>query len=232
MTWTHLSVKKNKSTASSACSFYYLFLASRRVYKTAPYCISWSYPLPPFISVWRLSFRRHDAAPRFAKPCQSPLLNMQWPQKCSLPPSPSLHRYPLSLSPPLVVSPRLSFPAAFFTQSSRATGALGGNTGPCQRIHWICCTIDPSEASWGCERDGGGRVGGMEGSGEQGGRVNVKSWPLHQGSVIENNTAKSQLEQILFKFTPPSPVSQCCEVGKMRDCSDGDSLFFFYFLYL
>lgn len=40
MTWTHPSVKQNKSTASSACSFHYLFLASRRVYKTAPYCIS------------------------------------------------------------------------------------------------------------------------------------------------------------------------------------------------
>lgn len=45
----------------------------------------------------------------------------------------------------------------------------------------------------------------MEGSGEQGGRVNAKGWRLHQGSVIENNTAKSQLEQILFRFTPPLP---------------------------
>lgn len=40
MTWTHLSVKQNKSTASSGCSFRYRFLASRRVYKTAPYCVS------------------------------------------------------------------------------------------------------------------------------------------------------------------------------------------------
>lgn len=40
MAWTHLPVKKDKSTASSGCSFYYQFLASRRVYKTAPYCIS------------------------------------------------------------------------------------------------------------------------------------------------------------------------------------------------
>lgn len=40
MAWTHLPVKKDKSTASSSCSFYYQFLASRRVYKTAPYCIS------------------------------------------------------------------------------------------------------------------------------------------------------------------------------------------------
>lgn len=111
MTWTHLSVKQNKSTASSACSFYYLFLASRRVYKTAPYCISWSYPLPSFISVWRLSFRRHDAAPLFAKPRQSPALNMQWTQRCSLPPSPSLYHY-LSRSHSLV-SPHLSFPIAF-----------------------------------------------------------------------------------------------------------------------
>lgn len=113
MTWTHLSVKQNKSTASSACSFYYLFLASRRVYKTAPYCISWSYPLPPFISVWRLSFRRHDAAPLFAKPRQSPVLNMQWPQRCSLPPSPSLyHCLSLARSHSLV-SPHLSFPIVF-----------------------------------------------------------------------------------------------------------------------
>lgn len=40
MTWTHLSVKQNKSTASSGCSFCYRFLASRHVYKTAPYCVS------------------------------------------------------------------------------------------------------------------------------------------------------------------------------------------------
>lgn len=40
MTWAHLPVKENKSTASSGCYFYYQFLASRRVYKTAPYCIS------------------------------------------------------------------------------------------------------------------------------------------------------------------------------------------------
>lgn len=53
----------------------------------------------------------------------------------------------------------------------------------------------------------------MEGSVEQGGRVNVKGWQLHQGSLIENNTAKSQLEWILFKCTPPSlPISQHCEV--------------------
>lgn len=45
----------------------------------------------------------------------------------------------------------------------------------------------------------------MEGSGEQGGRVNVKGWQLHQGSLIENNTAKSQLEWILFKFVLPYP---------------------------
>lgn len=46
----------------------------------------------------------------------------------------------------------------------------------------------------------------MEGSGVQGGRVNVKGSQLHQGSLIENNTAKSQLEQILFKFIPPNPL--------------------------
>lgn len=40
MAWAHLPVKKDKSTASSGCSFYYQFLASKRVFKTAPYCIS------------------------------------------------------------------------------------------------------------------------------------------------------------------------------------------------
>ena len=68
MAWTHLPVKKDKSTASSGCSFYYQLLASRRVYKTAPYCISWSYPLPSFISAWRLSFRlQHLPLPGFTK---------------------------------------------------------------------------------------------------------------------------------------------------------------------
>lgn len=132
MTWTHPSVKQNKSTASSACSFYYLFLASRRVYKTAPYCISWSYPLPPFISVWRFSFRRHDAAPLFAKPRQSPLLNMQPASKVRFP------SLPISLSLPLSFSLTcfsLSFLShRLFTQSSRATSALRGNTGPAKEF--------------------------------------------------------------------------------------------------
>lgn len=111
MTWIHLSVKQNKSTASSACSFYYLFLASRRVYKTAPYCISRSYPLPPFISGWRFSFRRHDTVLLFAKRRQSPVLNMQQPQRWSFPSSQplSLYQY-LSLSHSYsLVSPLLSF---------------------------------------------------------------------------------------------------------------------------
>lgn len=60
----------------------------------------------------------------------------------------------------------------------------------------------------------------MEGSKEQGWRVNVKGWQLHQGNLIENNTAKSQLERILFKFTSPSPISQCCGVGKVGDCNN------------
>lgn len=161
MTWTHLSVKQNKSTASSGCSFYYRVLASRRVYKTAPYCISWSYPLPPFISVCRLSFRLHDAAPLFAKPRQSPELNMQWLQRWSYrPPHLSIA---ISLFPVLthLFLSIFAFPHRLFTQSSRATGALRGNTGPCQRIHWICCTIDPLEASWGWEWDKGG-CGGLE----------------------------------------------------------------------
>lgn len=171
MTWTHLSVKQNKSTASSGCSFCYRFLASRRVYKTAPYCVSWSYPLPPFISVCRLSFGLDDEAPLFAKPRQSPELNMQWLQRWScLPhPTPPTHSYTTLLLP----SFSFSFPLTCccpsllsrrrFTQSSRATGALRGNTGPCQRIHWICCTIDPSEASWGWEWDKGGGREGPEG---------------------------------------------------------------------
>ncbi len=134
MTWTHLSVKQNKSTASSACSFYYLFLASRRVYKTAPYCISWSYPLPPFISVWRLSFRHHTAAPLFAKPRQSPVLNMQWPQRRSLPPLPISVSLPLSRSFSLTHFSPSFLSHRLFTQSSRATGALRGNTGPAKEF--------------------------------------------------------------------------------------------------
>lgn len=68
MAWTHLPVKKDKSITSSGCSYYYQFLALRRVYKTAPYCISWSYPLPSFISAWRLSFRlQHLTSPGFFK---------------------------------------------------------------------------------------------------------------------------------------------------------------------
>ena len=134
MTWTHLSVKQNKSTASSACSFYYLFLASRRVYKTAPYCISWSYPLPPFISVWRLSFRRHDAAPLSAKARQSPVLNMQWPRKVLF------TSIPISPSPPLshvlahLFLPIFPFPSSFHSKlksnrcSRRKYGPLPKNS--------------------------------------------------------------------------------------------------------
>lgn len=39
-------------------------------------------------------------------------------------------------------------------------------------------------------RDEGGVDGGMDRSGVQGGRVNVKGWQPHQGSLIENNTAE------------------------------------------
>lgn len=69
----------------------------------------------------------------------------------------------------------------------------------------------------------GGRTGGargIEGSGEQGWRVNVKGWQLHQGSLIENNTAKSQLDRILFKFTSILPISQCYGVCKMGACNN------------
>ena len=151
MTWSHPSVKQNKSTASSAGSFYYLFLASRRVYKTAAYCISRSYPLPPFISVWRLSFRRHRAAPLFAKSRQSPVLNMQPPQRCPF--APSSH---LSIATSLFCTrsflPIFPFPSPFPSklESNRCSPRKYRH---CQRIHWICCTIDPLEASWGWEWD-------------------------------------------------------------------------------
>lgn len=72
----------------------------------------------------------------------------------------------------------------------------------------------------------------MEGSGEQRWRVNVKGWQLHQGSLIENNTAKFQLERILFKFTSPLPMAQCCGVGKMGDCNNRHQFCFFFFLYV
>ena len=236
MTWTHLSVKQNKSTASSACSFYYLFLASRRVYKTAPYCISWSYPLPPFISVWRLSFRRHDAAPLSAKARQSPVLNMQWPRKVLF------TSIPISPSPPLshvlahLFLPIFPFPSSFHSKlksnrcSRRKYGPLPKNSLNLL-YNWSLGGKLGLRAGW----RGGWRAGGMEGSGVQGGRVNVKGWQLHQGSLIENNTAKSQLEQILFKFpplqppNPPTPISQCCEVGIMGDCNNRGSTVFFPF---
>lgn len=67
----------------------------------------------------------------------------------------------------------------------------------------------------GCGGGEGVETGGMEGSGEQGGRANVKGWQLHQRGLIENNTAKSQLEQILFKFTL-SYLFPNTEVGKVR----------------
>ena len=158
MTWTHLSVKQNKSTASSACSFYYLFLASGRVYKTAPYCISWSYPLPPFISVWRLSFRRHDAAPLSAKARQSPLLNMQWPRKVlftsiSISPSPPLSRALAHLF--LLVFP---FPSSFHSKLTNRCSRR--KNGPRQKISLILLYIWPL----------GGRGGGGGGGGDEGWR--------------------------------------------------------------
>lgn len=161
MTCTHPSVKQNKSTASSACSFYYLFLASRRVYKTAPYCISWSYPLPAFISVSRLSFRRHDAAPLFAKPRQKSVAKYAVTSKVlslSLPPHLSIAAS-LSRSHSLV-SPHLSFSFPLPSHSKLKSNRLSQRKyRPCQRIHWICCTIDPLEASWGWEWDEGGLEG-------------------------------------------------------------------------
>lgn len=157
MSWTHPSVKQNKSTASSACSFYYLCLALRRVYKTAPYCISWSYPLPPFISVWCLSFKRHDAAPPFffAKPRQSPALNMQQPQRCSFPSPPHLSiTTSLLRSHSLLSPPSFLFPSSFHSKL-KSNRCSQRKYRLCQRIHWICCTIDPLEASWGWEWDEG-----------------------------------------------------------------------------
>lgn len=126
---------------------------------------------------------------------------MQRYQRCSflsLPTSPSL---PLSFS---LTRSFLSFlPHRLFTQSSRATGALRGNTDPAKEFIEFVVQLIPRRQA-GVESGIGGAV--WKGSGEQGGRVNVKGSQLHQGSLIENNTAKSLLDQILFKFTRPSPT--------------------------
>ncbi len=71
----------------------------------------------------------------------------------------------------------------------------------------------------------------MEGSGEQGGRVNVKGWQLHLGSLIENNTAKSQLEWILFKFTLPSAFSQGWAVDMWETATIETAVLFFCYLF-
>lgn len=71
----------------------------------------------------------------------------------------------------------------------------------------------------------------MEGSGEQGGRVNVRGWQLHRGSLIENNTAKSQLEWILFKFTLPLAISPRLQGGQKGDCNNRDGGLFYYLLH-
>lgn len=178
------------------------------------------------------SFRLRDAAPIFAKLRQSPLLNIQPSQRCSFPFCSSLfHCLTRSRS---LVSPYLSFPIVFSLKAQEQP-ALGGNTGPAKEfIEFVVQLIPWRQARveswlWGGE---GVETGGMEGSGEQGGRANVKGWQLHRRGLIENNTAKSQLERILFKFTLPY-LSPNTEVGKVRHWNNTvATLFYPLFLFL
>ena len=135
-----------------------------------------------------------------------------------------------------LVSPHLSLPVVFSLKAQEQPVLSEEIRAPAKEfIEFVVQLIPWRQAGVESGMKGGWRAGGMEGSGVQGGRVNVKGWQLHQGSLIENNTAKSQLEQILFKFTPlqtpnpPTPISQCCEVGIMGDCNNRGSTVFFPF---
>lgn len=128
MTCTHPSVRQNKNTASSAASFYYLFLASEVCLQDS----SLLYFL--ILSVARFHFRLCAFHLDLSLPSlvKSPPLNTQRPQKVLIPHAPA--SLLASLPPSLGSSPPTPH-------------SLRGNTIPCQRIHWICCTIDPSEGS-------------------------------------------------------------------------------------
>lgn len=107
---------------------------------------------------------------------------MQQPQRCF--PSPALYHY-LSLAFSLTSFSPSFLSHRLFTQSSRATGALRGNTGSAkefiefvvQLIPWRQAGVESGMRGW--------RAGGREGSGERGGRVNVKGWNCVRGGWLK-----------------------------------------------
>lgn len=158
---------------------------------------------------------------------------MQWLQRWSYPP-PHLS-IAISLFPVLthLFLSIFAFPIVFSLKAEEQPVLSEEIHGPAKEfIEFVVQLIPWRQAGVESGIRGMWRAGGMEGSEEQGWRVNVKGWQLHQGSLIENNTAKSQLERILFKFTSPSPISQCCGVGKVGDCNNRLLCFFFLIYYI
>lgn len=139
---------------------------------------------------------------------------MQRYQRCSflsLPTSPSL---PLSFS--LTRSFLSFFPHRIFTQSSRATGALRGNTDPAKEFIEFVVQLIPRRQAGVESGIGGGRYGRGQENREGGLMWRARNcirgvWlKITQQSLYWTRSCSNSLN-------PRLPTYRCCKVGETRD---------------